>query len=446
MTIRGGRPAALLLAGVLWLLVPANATGEGRIVALSPDKGPSSGGTLVSLQVEGGMVLGPLQVMFGNRPASVVRRVGLSRLEAVTPPGTPGPVPVRVVNDLWQTGTRPAVFTYTLTPPRLVRLDPLTVPVGAADLVFQVEGEYFTATSHVHVAETRVSTTFVSPQRLQAKVAASFLEAARSLDVRVIDAALGGGTSNVLSVTVVNPPPLVTGLEAPLLKAGDAATSVTVRGQDFRPDSTIQIGGTPVATTYRTGEELVAVIPPEVLAKAGDLPITVVTPGPGGGTFEALGLTVLAPPPAPPPFPGRFLVFTSNRGGGRNHIFLLDRQMRRLDRLEEANSVYSSDGYPSISADGRYVVFQSDRRDGQSDVFLFDRETRTLDALPELNHPTAFDGFPHLSADGRFIVFESDRLNGKPKIFLFDRKTRTLAAVNEANDATADDGLAAISN
>ncbi len=446
MTTRGGRPAALVLFAVLWLLTPANAYGEGSIVALTPDKGPAAGGTLVTLQVEGGMVVGPLKVMFGNRPATTVRRVGLSRLEAVTPPGTPGPVPVRVVNELWRTGSRPAVFTYTLAPPRLARLDPPSVPVGTSEQVLQVEGEDFTATSRVHVAGTQVPTTFVSPQRLQAKIPDPFLEAARSLEVRVSDAALGGGTSDVLSMDVVNPPPLVTGVEAPVLKVGDAATPVTVRGRDFRPDSTIQIVRTPVATTYRTGEELVAVIPSELLAKAGDLPITVVTPGPGGGTFEALGLAVLAPPPPPPPFPGRFLVFTSNRRGGRNHIFLLDRETRRLDPLDEANSVAGSDGYPSISADGRYVVFQSDRRNRQSDVFLFDRETRTLDSLTELNHPTAFDGFPHLSADGRFIVFESDRLNGKPKIFLFDRKTRTLTAVNEANDVTADDGLGAISN
>jgi Tol biopolymer transport system component len=95
---------------------------------------------------------------------------------------------------------------------------------------------------------------------------------------------------------------------------------------------------------------------------------------------------------------------------------------------------------------GRFVVFTSNRRAGRNHVFLLDRETRRLDPLEEANSPIATDAYPSISADGRFIVFESDRLNGRPKIFLFDRPARTLSEVREANEATPDDGLAAISN
>jgi hypothetical protein len=229
-------------------------------------------------------------------------------------------------------------------------------------------------------------------------------------------------------------------VEAPPLKVGGPAASLTVRGRNFRPDSLVHLTGAAVATQYRTAEELTALIPLERLAKAGELPVTVVTPNPDGGTSNAMPLTVQDL------FGGRFLAFTSNRRGGRNHVFVLDRETGRLDPLEEANSVNSNDGYPSISADGRFIAFQSDRTRGQTDVFLFDRGTRTLDPLPELNHPTAFDGFPHISADARFLVFESDRVRGRPKIFLFDRSTRWLSEVSQANEATADDGLPAISN
>jgi Tol biopolymer transport system component len=229
-------------------------------------------------------------------------------------------------------------------------------------------------------------------------------------------------------------------IDVPRLTVGGPGEWLTVRGQDFRPDSVIQLAGRAVPTEYRTAEELAARIPKELLAKAGDLPGAVVTPGPDGGTSNPFVLRVDTP------VPGRFLVFTSNRRGGRNHVFLLDRDTGRLDPLEEANSASASDGYPSISADGRFIVFQSDRHGGQTDILLFDREMRALDPLPELNHPAAFDGFPSISGDGRFIVFESDRLNGKPKIFLFDRQTRTLSEPTQANEATAEDGLAAISN
>ena len=241
------------------------------------------------------------------------------------------------------------------------------------------------------------------------------------------------------SVAVTSAPE-VTAVEAPPLMAGGPATFITVRGRDFRPESVVRIAGTAVPTRYLSSGELTAAIAPESLAKPGELAISVLTPGPGGGTSNFVNLAVLAP------FPGRFLVFTSNRRGGRNHIYLLDRQSGRLDHLDEANSVNGSDAYPSISADGRFIVFQSDRNRGQNDVFLFDRETRMLDPLQELNDPTAFDGFPHISPDGRFIAFESDRFNNRPKVFLFDLHSRALWEVNQANEATADDGLATISN
>jgi hypothetical protein len=229
-------------------------------------------------------------------------------------------------------------------------------------------------------------------------------------------------------------------IEAPMVRAGDPGALLVIKGQQFRPDSTVQVNGQAVPTRFHSPEELTATIPPELLTTPATLPVTVVTPGPEGATTVLYALTVL------PPLPGRYVVFTSSRRGGRNHLFLLDRQAGRLDPLEEANSVAASDGYPSISADGRFIVFQSDRNHGQSDILVFDRQTRRLDPLPEVNDPSAFDGFPSISADGRFIVFESDRVNRRPKLFLFDRQTRSLTELIEANDPGSDNGLGAISN
>jgi len=433
----------------LWLLLPADARGQAKVVDLTPDKGPTAGGTRVLIEVADSLLLGSVRVEFGGRPIRQVHSLGLSILEVITPPGDPGPVPVRVVYGLLGKSTALAVFTYVPPAPRLARLDPSTAQAGSEDLPLSVEGEDFTTSCSLRVGETQVPTTLLNRQRLQARIPASLLARTGSLEVRVTDAIIGGGVSNVLPLTVINPSPQLTAVEAPSLQVGGPArtpahssgeATVTARGRAFRPESVIQLAGTALPTQHRSDQELTAIIPPELLAKPGELPIVVVTPGPGGGISRPLSLSVVAP------FPGRFLVFTSNRHGGRNHIYLLDRQAGRLDPLEEANSRNSEDSYPSISADGRFIVFQSNRRGGQFHVFLFDRETRSLDSLPELNHPTAFDGFPHISADGRFIVFESDRLRGRPKVFLFDRQTRTLSELSRANEATADDGLAAISN
>jgi len=236
------------------------------------------------------------------------------------------------------------------------------------------------------------------------------------------------------------PVPQLAVIEVRPLSTGDPPTLIRVFGKAFQPDSMIQVADEPIPTTYRSAEEMRGTIPAHLLVVPRELTVGVRTPGPGGGASLTGRITV-----ATSVFPGRFVVFTSNRRGGRNHLYLLDRQRNSVDPLEEANSANANDGYPAISADGRFIVFQSDRNRGQQDVFLFDRERRVLDSLPEANHPTAFDGFPAISADGRFIVFESDRL-GKLKVFLFDLQGRALSELRHANEGAADDGLAAISN
>jgi hypothetical protein len=438
-----------LLALALCLCLPPVASALASSLSLTPDKGPTGGGTRVLIEIDDGLTLGSVRVEFGGRPVRVVRGLGLSIVEVIAPPGDPGPVAVRVEYGLLGKSTASAVFRYVPPVPRLTRLEPATASAGSEEMALSLEGEDFSKTSGVRVGDAQVPTTVLSPQRLQARIPSSLLARAGMVEVQVTDAVVGGGASNVVPLTVVNPPPQLTAVEAPPLRAsGPAGTpanpsgpaAITARGRAFRPESVIQLAGTALPTQYHSDQELTAVIPPELLVKPRELPIAVMTPGPGGGISRPLSVSVVAP------FPGRFLVFTSNRQGRRNHIYLLDRQTGRLDPLEEGNSKNSEDSYPSISADGRFIVFQSNRRGGQFHVFLFDRETRSLDPLPELNHPTAFDGYPHISADGRFIVFESDRLNGRPKVFLFDRQMRTLLELSQANEAAADDGLAAISD
>jgi hypothetical protein len=436
------------LAGGLWLLAllliwPISAGAQSRITSLVPASGPPEGGTLVVVTVERSIALGPLEVHFGSRLAERVRRRNATTLEVTAPPGEPGPVAVRVLNEFWGTSTAPAVFTYIPPVPRLDTVEPTAVPVGAAEAFLTLIGQGFAPTAGVRVEGLLLPSSLLAPGRLQVRIPPSLLERPRTLEVRVVDAAPGGGASGPIRVAVVNPLPRLAAVEAPPLKAGGPDATVAVRGQGFRPDSAVELDGRPAVTTHRSAEELQATIPAALLAAAREIAVRVVTPGPGGGTSNAMSLAVAAPPPS---LPGRYVVFTSNRREGRNHLFLLDRQTGQLDLLSEANSVAGSDGYPAISADGRWVAFQSDRRGGQQDIFLFDRETRGLDGLAEANDSKAFDGFPSISPDGRFIVFESDRVGRKPKIFLFDLKSRTLAELTEANQGSADDGLAAISN
>ena len=408
------------------------------ILGLDPDAGPAAGGTQVRVRLADQLGSSDVAVRFGDMPARILGRLG-DVLEVEAPAHPPGSIPLHVSTEACAAEGDGPRFTY-LPPPRLLSVHPRNSQAEGGDLVLDVTGAGFAPGASLLIDGTPVPTGLQDGERWEATVPAALLGTARHMVLRVRDPK--SGLSDPVTLTLANPVPHLIGLQAPLLRAGRGRTPVRLHGQDFRPVSVVQLEGKALDTRYHSDQDLEAVLPPEALEKPGRLSVSVVTSGPGGGTSNALELTVLPPPP----FGGRFVVFMSNRRGGRNRILLLDRQTGKLDPLEEANSANASNGYPSISAEGRYIVFQSDRHRGQSDILLFDRESRTLDLLPEANDPSAFDGFPSISPDGRFVVFESDRLGGKPKIFVFDRETRLLTELSQANEAAADDGMAAISN
>lgn len=422
-------------------LFPLAAFAEPKIVALSPDWGPSSGGTQVTIQVEG-LLPGSVQVSFGRREADQVRRLGPSTLQAIAPPGEPGPVGVTVKLPPHEAG--PAVFTYLKPQPVISELHPASAVLGSQGLILEIKGEHFVPAAYILFGEHHLPTTFLAPDRLKAEVPEERLRQPGTIPIVVVDPTPLGGSSAPVSFSVLNPTPSLDTFDPSSAQVGVPGFALTVRGKGFVEGSGLILGEVSLPTAFVSPSELRAHVPEALLAQGGDLMGRVVNPPPGGGASHPMPFHILPPPP-PPPMPGRFIAFTSNRQGGLNHIFLLDREGGIIDPLEEANSTRSNDGYPSISADGRLIVFQSDRNRGQFDIFLFDRLTRTLDPLPEANHPEAFDGFPHLSPDGRFIVFESDRNGRQVDLFLFDLKLRTLLEVSLANDPQADDGLPSIS-
>jgi imidazolonepropionase-like amidohydrolase len=66
---------------------------------------------------------------------------------------------------------------------------------------------------------------------------------------------------------------------------------VIVKGREFRSTSLVHLNGRPLDTTFVGPGELRARIPTERLPVAGTYLVTVVTPWPGGGTSNTLGLT-----------------------------------------------------------------------------------------------------------------------------------------------------------
>lgn len=96
------------------------------------------------------------------------------------------------------------------------------------------------------------------------------------------------------SVTVVNPVPTLVSISPTTVDAGSPDTTLTVTGADFTPQSMVQLDDILLATAFESGTQLTALVPAAELTSPGTLPVTVMTPGPGGGTSNPVDLTVRA--------------------------------------------------------------------------------------------------------------------------------------------------------
>ena len=119
-----------------------------------------------------------------------------------------------------------------------------------------------------------------------------------STNVVTVTAASSGQSAGA-SVTIVNPAPVVSSITPATVNEGSGNTKLTVTGTGFTPQSTVELGGTALATLFVNATLLTAVAPAAQLANVGSLAVAVTTPAPGGGTSSALNLAVLLVNPAP---------------------------------------------------------------------------------------------------------------------------------------------------
>lgn len=101
-----------------------------------------------------------------------------------------------------------------------------------------------------------------------------------------------GGDGNDVVLTAVNATPAVTSVAPPRWVEGSGDTTITVNGTGFVNGSTVQFNGQPLATTFVSGTQLTAVVPAADMSEEGTGSVTVVTPGPGGGTSTPVSVPI----------------------------------------------------------------------------------------------------------------------------------------------------------
>jgi hypothetical protein len=189
--------------------------------------------------------------------------------------------------------------------PTLTSLSPASVFAGADAVTLTVNGKNFLPDSQVEFGGTARPTTFVSSTRLEVQVPASEIANAGTLNIQVRTPEPGGGTSNVLPLSMLepddNPIPTINALLPSGAAAGSGARIVGIEGTGFVPSSQAQWNGNNRPTTYVSATYLEVQLAASDLLAPGQAGINVVNPTPGGGTSNVATFTVAAPGENPLP-------------------------------------------------------------------------------------------------------------------------------------------------
>jgi hypothetical protein len=181
----------------------------------------------------------------------------------------------------------------------ITSLSPLSVLAGSGATMLQVTGTDFVVGSTIVFGATDLTTTFTSPTSLAATIPEDLLVTSGSIPVMVVNPAPGGGPSTNISFTVANPTASIQEISPSAALVGSAAVELVVLGSGFVGGSSVLFNGGALATTFIGDNELRATLPADSLGTAGDFPIAVSNPPPGGGVTTPVVFRVQYPVPQP---------------------------------------------------------------------------------------------------------------------------------------------------
>jgi len=196
-----------------------------------------------------------------------------------------------------------------LAVPVVSSLAPASAPAGSAATTLTVNGSGFAPSSVVRWNGATRTTTVVSATQLRAALTATDLATARAVLVSVFTptptGGTGGGTSGTLgfTVTAVPPVPVAGSLSPAGVTVGSAGLTLTVNGSGFVASSVVRWNGAARTTTFVSASQLRVALTASDLVTVGSVPVSVVTPAPGGGTSGTMSFAINGVP-VPPPVPG----------------------------------------------------------------------------------------------------------------------------------------------
>ena len=199
-----------------------------------------------------------------------------------------GTISVTVTNPAPQGGVSNALpFSVVNTAPTLTLLDPASAFAGSSNITLTLGGTGFRNETAALVNGQNRSAVFVSPTQMQLLLTQADLAAAGTCEIALVNPEPGGGTSNAMTFSVVNPEPVIVSISPNSVRAGSGETTLTLTGGNFTLQSTVSFNNTNVPADFVSATQLQASVPAGLLATQGTYQVQVVSPPPGGGSAAA---------------------------------------------------------------------------------------------------------------------------------------------------------------
>ena len=186
-------------------------------------------------------------------------------------------------------------------PVTLTSINPSAVLAGGAGFTLTLTGTNFSKNSIVIFNQSPQPTTFVSPTQLTATIDAAMLVTPEEGSVTVESSSQENAQVSAavpLLVLAPGPDPTVTSLAPSSVIVGSAGFTLTVNGANFTIGSVVLWGGTPLATTLVSPNQLTASISASQVANIGTTPVSVQAySNPSAPISNAVNFTVAPVPP-----------------------------------------------------------------------------------------------------------------------------------------------------
>jgi DNA-binding beta-propeller fold protein YncE len=188
--------------------------------------------------------------------------------------------------------------------PYLNGIVPDPLPLSFDTMTVQLHGTGFVPASTTRFGNQVRPRTFVSEMRIDMHLTAGDLANPGPRTLWVHNPQPGGGSAQ-RDVVIHAPVPAISSLSATEIPAVLPTFNLGVTGEGFFAASEVLFSGAPRATTFVDEHHLQAVLLEEDLKEIGTFEVTVLNPGPGGGTSGPVTVDVVAPQPRIAVLPSR---------------------------------------------------------------------------------------------------------------------------------------------